>query len=523
MFFKFSGSKPNEAGAKPAEKIAPSEPVQPTSKPPVQAASKPVQVSNKKSEVGALKVEKTGDAGEAARALGTYHEELRNRCESAANSLNALRSTAEEVEDLFTEFGNIAKQLHDHKKELAEARAVATTDRGLIEELRGKLSNTQSSLMKIQSQYEEIAAERDNLLRTRMELGDAYQSGQIALKENESRIKVLEMELSSALNSVEDLSIRFDTTNRSLVEKDRELHELKEERKLLQANLDFEMAEKNRFSRLHDEVVSAMNSQRRALNSAGEELEKSRERIMHLEARHSEILGEKESLTANLETAKALRESDTKNFEVKLEAVNSRARLAEHLLDKARGEQRSSYVDQTAQTELQRQIRNLEGMIETMKQDLAEATRRNRELENSENVRKAKNEDLQLQIRSMQRSSEQSADKIKNFQELLEAVQARHAVQEEQYEEQMRQLSEQVERERSDRVYLEGALNTARRERNHMQSQLIKIKTGQQDPASMMILETESENFREEFMESPARNSNIVTELRPAKATDKGN
>ena len=199
--------------------------------------------------------------------------------------------------------------------------------------------------------------------------------------------------------------------------------------------------------------------------------------------------------------------------------MNSRARLSEHLLEKARGEQRSFYADQTAQTEMQRQIRNLEGIIETQKQDIQEAARRNRDLENSDNVRKAKIDDLQMQIRGQQRSTEQAGDKIKGLQELLEAVQVRHNAQSEQHEEQLRQLNEQVERERSDRVYLEGALNTARRERNLLQGQLIKIKTGQQDGSSIMVFDTDDETVGEGPVEYPALNNKTVTELRPTKKT----
>lgn len=512
MFFKFGGSKQDAEGA-------------------INRANPPagafVAAVSKTLETGGLKVEKANNAGETARALGTYHEELRNRCETATTSLQSLRTAADEVQYLFDEFGNIAKQLYDHRKELGEARALAQSDRSMIEELRGKLSNTQSLLVKLQAQHEETTAERDNLLRTRLELGEAYQSAQVALKESDSRVKVLEMECSAAQNQLGELSVRFDALTRNHADKEKELHELRAERKIIQANLDFEMAEKHRFTRLHDEVVSTMGSQRRALNSAGEELEKSRERILHLESRYSEMIGEKETLISTLETAKALRESDAKNFEVKLEAVNSRARLAEHLLEKARGEQRSFYADQTAQTEMQRQIRNLEGMIETQKQDLQEATRRNRDLENSDNVRKAKVEDLQMQIRGQQRSTEQAGDKIKSLQELLEAVQVRHNAQNEQHEEQLRQLNEQIERERSDRVYLEGALNTARRERNLLQGQLIKMKTGQQDASSIIVFDTDDGTADEETTDYTAINNKTVTELRPghkttaAKVTDK--
>ncbi len=62
------------------------------------------------------------DTVEAVRALGTYHEGLRNRSETALNSLKSLRSAAEEMEGLFTEFGEIARQLHLNKRELTEIK-----------------------------------------------------------------------------------------------------------------------------------------------------------------------------------------------------------------------------------------------------------------------------------------------------------------------------------------------------------------------------------------------------------------
>ncbi len=122
-------------------------------------------------------------------------------------------------------------------------------------------------------------------------------------------------------------------------ENEKQLHELREERKLLQSSVDFEVAERIRFSKLHDEVVTSMQSQRRALASATDELDKARDRVcvMKLEPAVG-LLGEREELQASLQTAETLRETDAKNYEIRLEALTSRARLAEHLLEKARDE-----------------------------------------------------------------------------------------------------------------------------------------------------------------------------------------
>ena len=62
------------------------------------------------------------EVGDAFRALGVHHEELRSRCEVAVNALHSLQSAASEVESIFVDFGQIAQDLHVTNKDLSEAR-----------------------------------------------------------------------------------------------------------------------------------------------------------------------------------------------------------------------------------------------------------------------------------------------------------------------------------------------------------------------------------------------------------------
>ena len=454
------------------------------------------------------------DVGDAIRALGTYHEGLRNRGETALNSLRTLRSAAEEMEGLFAEFGEIARQLHLNKRELSEIKTSYASSRKLNEELRAKLSSSQASLLRMQSQLDEIGSERDLLLRMRNELSEAHKSDQIGMKEAEARIKVLENELSAARSTIENLSEKADHLSVIVGENEKQLHELREERKLLQSSVDFEVAERIRFSKLHDEVVTSMQSQRRALASASDELDKARDRNMKLEARQSELLGEREELQASLNTAETLRETDAKNFEIRLEALTSRARLAEHLLEKARDEQRSNFRDQSAHSETQRQLRRYETEIEALKQELQDTSRRSKELEKSETQLQARVEELSIQLRGHVRSSEQSAEKIRMQQEVIEALHKRHSEYLQQVEEQTRKLNEQLENERADRTYLEGALNSARRERNFLQSQLIKVKGKVDSDPAGIGLDMEPE-LSDADIPDDGITRGVVEELRP--------
>ncbi len=448
-----------------------------------------------------------GDAADIARALGTYHEGLRNRSETALTSLRNLRLVADEVDGIFGEFAEIARELHANKKELSETRSSYKSAQKLNEDLRAKLSGSQAMVLKLEAKLDEISSERDLLERMRNELSDAHKVDQIGLKEAESRIKALEQELGTARTTIENLSEKSESLNLLTTENDKQINELREERKLLKSSVEFETAERERFSKLHEEVVTAMQSQRRALASASEELEKARSRVLHLEARQSELMGEREELTASLETAETLRETDAKNFEIRMEALASRARLAEHLLEKTRDEQRSVFKDNAAHNETQRHARKLEGEVERLTAELLQSTRRVKDLEGGEHELQAKVEELNIQIRGLKRSAEQAADKIKMQQEVVEAMHKRHAEYIEQVEVQTRKLNEQLDNERSDRTYLEGALNSARRERNAMQAQLIKLN-GQGEDESVDDEQSVAEA-------APEEGGAVVEELRP--------
>jgi crescentin len=419
------------------------------------------------------------ETGDRLRALGTYHEELRGRCESAVGSLSSLRGIADDIDGIFSEFGTIAAEIHTLRRELSESQGLLINEHRTAEDLRGKLANLQSQHMRAQAELDETTAERDLLKRARAELGEAHQVAMVTLKENEAQIKVLTLDLAAMRGENEDFSSRMETLTLAQSDAEKQIHELREEKRMLQANLDFESAEKNRFSKLHEEMVSAMGDQRRAFTTATDEMERGRERLLQLESRQNELLRERESLTAAVDTSKALRETEARNYEAKIEAISSRARLAEHMLEKTRDEQRSAFRDQAAHTDALRQVRRLEGEGETLRLDLADRDRRLKELESNEAQLRAKFEDTNLKLRDRNRFAEQTVEKIKGLQDALEAAQTRHTAYAEQIEDQIRKFTEQADRDRADRTYLEGALNSARRDRAHLQSLIIRMKGGE--------------------------------------------
>jgi len=456
------------------------------------------------------------EVGDAFRALGVHHEELRSRCEVAVNALHSLQSAASEVESIFVDFGQIAQDLHVTNKDLSEARDGLAKERAVSEGLRNRLNEVQANYAKLQTRFEELATERELTANARADLEDALRLSQANLKEREAQNRALDAEAVSLRNALEESKSKAEGLTQSLTRAEKQVHETAEERKILQARLDFESAEKVRFQALHEDVVSSMTTQRNALASAGTELEKARDRIAQLEARHSELLGEREALMSSLDTAKALHETEATNFSIKLEAVSSRARLAEHLLAKTRDEQRSAYREQTSYIETLRQVRGLEANIETLRQELAQAQARNRELEQSDAATKERLEDMSQKLRDKQLIIEQAYDKLRNHQEVIESVQSRYASEAEKLNEQIAKLTEAAERERTDRVYLEGALKTARRDRSYLQGLLIKQKVLKRDDPAVILQEVEPDpEAARAFEERMREERSTVTELRP--------
>lgn len=415
------------------------------------------------------------DASDIARALGTYHEGLRSRSEAVLNSLGTFRQMADEVDALFGAFGDIARELHANRKELSEVK----TDRDVLarqnEELKEKLSTGESMILKLEGQMDELWTERDLLERMRNEIADAHKKDQIALQESDARIKLLDRELQNANTLIGNLNEKVENFTAQVADNDKQLNELREERKLLQSSLEFEKGERERVSRLHEEVVASAQSQRRALTTASEELDVLRSRTLGLESLKSELTSERDELRAAVKTAETLREADTKNFEIKLEALTSRARLAEHLLEKAREDQRNTFHDKSAHMDAQRQVRRLEGDVERLTKELAETARKAKELEGKEHHLQTRVDEANLQIRGLHRAAESSAEKIKMQQEVVEALHRRHSEYVDDAEMRIKTLTEQLENERADRTYLEGALSSVRRERNKLQTQRIQL------------------------------------------------
>ncbi len=425
--------------------------------------------------------------GEVVRDLGGYHEDLRTRCESAIGSLTALKDTALDIEAIFVEFSKISSELHHNRKELSEANRLLLVERGTSEDYRGRLASVQASLLQTQNQVDELMGRHDLLMQSHQDLQGLHATSQSNLRDAESRLKIMEPEFLSAKEMIAELSARTRGQESALQQAEQTIHELREELKLLKANLEFEVLERQKFGQMHDDVLAQFAEQQKALDEAQGDLRSTRDLLSQYEARHAVHVTERDALNVALETAKAMHEADAKNHVVKLEAVSARARLAEHLLEKTRGEQRDAFRDQTAHSDALRQIRRLETNLETVKQDLQEANRRCRDLEHNEQTLKERLNGQDAQLRDKQRSAEKSAEKIRSLQDLLDATQDRHAQQMSLIDEQVKKFTEELERERADRVYLEGALASARRDRVTLQAMLIKLKAANQDDMSNIL------------------------------------
>jgi len=348
------------------------------------------------------------------------------------------------------------------------------------DELRARAHELETRHAILVSENEKLRQELD---LSRLEARDAERSRAEFANENISKrnaVSNLERLLALEVSRVNTLSDDNQRLRDETVAAEAKSSRLAAEISAANDKINFLEGEVLSLQKSLDQVTEQATHAARRFTDSETALITAKKRVLVLEASNNELVQERDRLRTSLESSSTRHAGEQERIQMQVDAVRSRASAAEKLLTEARqllaqrGEEMRALDQKVGEADYVREkagkrIADLEATVEKLQAELTEVkTGRDKIIEKSAVVVNA----LRTRETQMQRSDEAakaSAEKITRLEaELRESAEA--------FQRRIQEVVALLERERLDHEVTEGALESTRRERDQLQSDLLRAQ-----------------------------------------------
>jgi crescentin len=429
--------------------------------------------------------------GSETEKLGGFHEALRLKCESVVFKFSELTSTIGAVDDLFQEFSKISEDLQaqvSRNLELDRDNERLRTERSALDErieaVETERSSAEQRLRIIEASVETYRAEARRATELAKQL-------EVRAEEAVSEANGLRRELNTIQPLYADLN---DEAARLHQRMDEVIHELSAARSSGDA-LELRLIAETEALQTERKALSELNLRYVEARQQLSEREQAESRLIaKVEQMQSEIARLKEvdrELRLVAEEERAKRETDAAAYEARLFAVRSRTELVERLLEKARDELRVLVDSSRRADQLAARLAKAEEALVATRGELVNAKDESMELQASRDAIVVRLDEYSRKYAEQEEEIRRlTAEKLDQRRD-TEFVIAAQQKDVQKLQTQVRILQDQLLKEKSERAYAEGALDTARRDR--LQLQRIASELKREDVAAVIAAaETET-------------------------------
>jgi crescentin len=403
--------------------------------------------------------------------IGLRNELLRNQIEEIEHGLRQVDSFRESFKGIVIPISGVLEELEKTRSQLEETEAKLTV-------ATESLAKLNSKYFALSTEFESARGQADLLSQERSDL--------------ERRLRLVEFALEERSSAAEQTAHELDATRAQLQSEIRKTEEVAAELQAVKSDLDekyraaahFEQAliiATDRNSLLTQEVDSLMMATEghieqitrhlRRESDLEAELEHAQGQITDLKSAHAQ--GEVAQGMARLRNEEVVNRLTAENASVagQLHALEDRATTMERLLDEAR-QQLGCKVSEARGLELKlheqsTRVAALEKKLASLQGDLSDAEAK---LSQSEGARQALIERSRTLVKTLEAKSislEKAESRVQYLNARLEEFAQKLQDQRSQSELQILRLTQELEKERSERVFAEGALQASRRARHH--------------------------------------------------------
>lgn len=466
-----------------------SEPAEATPSPPATAAAEaqdtnadqPKNEPKNESRDEAKRERRSDSADELSGAkIGEENEALRNLLVDAGMKVRQFDEYKAFFGKLIEPATQALRTLEHEKTSNIDLRRKLEQANTRADELRARAHELETRHAILVSENEKLRQELD---LSRLEARDAERSRAEFANENISKrnaVSNLERLLALEVSRVNTLSDDNQRLRDETVAAEAKSSRLAAEISAANDKINFLEGEVLSLQKSLDQVTEQATHAARRFTDSETALITAKKRVLVLEASNNELVQERDRLRTSLESASTRHAGEQERVQMQVDAVRSRASAAEKLLTEARqllaqrGEEMRALDQKVGEADYVREkagkrIADLEATVEKLQTELTEVkTGRDKIIEKSAVVVNA----LRTRETQMQRAEESAkaaAEKITRLEaELRESAEA--------FQRRIQEVVALLERERLDHEVTEGALESTRRERDQLQSDLLRAQ-----------------------------------------------
>ncbi|HEX8167721.1 MAG TPA: hypothetical protein VF601_18285 [Beijerinckiaceae bacterium] len=420
------------------------------------------------------------DPKSALGAIGMQDEMIRARISQMLERLDDVASLKSEFETLVDPLASFAAEYPQLKAKLLDTEAMLVREREGNASLAQQIRHANAEKAKLQDQIASLGSQNQEL----RELAKAQEAAVGALRrdlrEKEIVAANLERQVKAEAERADALAEETAALREEVVSYEANAARL--ERDLTEARQSAEMLEHdNRTLRNGSaEQTNRLAAVESAHGDLERELEAARQQITELEAKLKAEQSLRHRLEALGESERATARTNAANLELKMQGLTSRLAVTEKLLGSTRDQLREKSeefksAERTAREALvqknsyERRLESLQAEVARLSAASEEAHRNGTDLADRCETLSKELEAKDAAIAKAEHRTQMLLDRIdqltREFDSERQALDARNAA-----------LTEELQREKSERAIAQGALEMARRSRVEIHREFLKIK-----------------------------------------------
>jgi len=453
--------------------------------------------------------------------IGQRNETLRNQIEEIEQGLRQVDSFRESFKGIVMPISGVLEELESTRSQLQETEAKLSVATEALAKLNNKYFALSTEFESARGQADLLSQERSDLERRLKLVEFALEERSSAADQKAQELEAARVQLQSEIRKSEEVTAELQAVKLDTDEKYRAAANFEQALTIATDRNSLLAQEVESLSITNEGHIEQITRHLRRESDLEAELEQARNQIAELKSalaqaevgqgmvrlRHEEVV---DRLTA-----------ENASVSGQLHALEDRAATMERLLDEAR-QQLGSKVSEAGSLELKlheqsTRVAALEKKLTSLQRDLSDTEAK---LSQSELARQALIERSKTLVKTMEAKSislEKAEGRAQYLNARLEELAQKLQDQRTQSDAQMLRLTQELEKERSERGFAEGALQVSRRARLHTTADT-PVEDRREDESadrpSPEEISVEAEEYPEEPVEDGAREYEVVEQTR---------
>jgi chromosome segregation ATPase len=433
------------------------------------------------------------------KQMGSHDEELRVRCEKIVELTRIVQLLPQELSSVFLNFntvaGNLAVQrrLLDETNTSLDATRMALANRETeIVHLRDGLAGSEQKVTELTGLVNELR-DRCGQLEERVEdLLDTVNENALQIRSKDYALEQLQAEAESQRNEL-------NAARDKLKEQEKALLEAASDRILLREQLAHQVDERDQLAKAFETLNVEANQIRRQALATSAELDDLRSKFGKLDAEAQVVFTESKALREALINAETLHAQSVQTYESKVAALNSRLRVSEELLSQSRAEARKLSEEQLVSYKRIRELEDLPAKLSEANRNVDSNLRMLKDAQLDNDKLRTKVADLSEKLVTKDRLNQQAAERIGSLQESLARLQKERESREAELRKQIEAREEIISKERTERAYIEGVLETARRDRSQLHKTIVELRARMTSASTSAVANQSLDEYLEDM------------------------